>query len=325
VWFAASALTIDLRMHPGIDMSKDNNGAAMASRLKSLAKETKADARVLLIRFAQERFLHRLQAGPYKDRFVLKGGMLFMCRNGKSQRPTEDIDLHDMDACDVETIADSIKAAASIDLNDGVTFDLGSVSSVRIREGSRPGTRVTMSAGIGSSIVRIKLDICSGDALTPSHVIRNLPSALPKIFEPVAMPSYAWETVIAEKVHAMQTFGLDSTRMKDWYDIATIAQEEVIEGGIVVEAITRTFAMRKTEIDADPVSLSDKFIARKSPEFARWVKHIGAPEERETLTRVIETARGFLFPILDAAADGTSFDSTWDPERGWSEAPSLRP
>jgi predicted nucleotidyltransferase component of viral defense system len=306
-------------------MGKDSIGAAMAARIKTIARENKADARILLTRFAQERFLHRFQSGPNKDRFVLKGGMLFMCRDEGSNRPTEDVDLHDMDARDLETITESVIAAAAMDMDDGVVFDRDSLSSVRIREGFRPGTRVVMNASIGPSIVRIKLDICSGDALTPAAVIRNLPSALPKFFDPISIPSYSWETVIAEKIHAMTTFGIDSTRMKDWYDIATIAQEEVIEGAIAVSAITRTFALRRTEIDPDPVALSDAFVSAKSAEFGRWVRNVSAPEGRKTLTVVVETARGFLYPILEAAAEGTEFDATWNPENGWSGAAAPKP
>lgn len=305
-------------------MAEDNVGKAMAARIKSLAKETKADARILLTRFAQERFLCRFQSGPNKDRFVLKGGMLFMCKDEGSNRPTEDIDLHDMDARDLETITAAVVEAASMDLDDGVTFDLDSLSSVRIREGFRPGTRVTMNAKIGNSVVRIKLDICSGDALTPDPVIRNLPSALPKFFQPVAMPSYSWETVLAEKIHAMTTFGLDSTRMKDWYDIATIAQEEIIDGRTAVAAITRTFQIRETEIDQNPVALSDEFTKKKSSEFIRWVKNVSAPEERQTLADVVEAGRAFLLPILEAAANGNEFDAVWNPGKGWDETVTPR-
>lgn len=306
-------------------MGNDNIGVAMASRIKALAREQKADARILLTRFAQERFLHRIQNGQNKDRFVLKGGMLFMCRNAKSNRPTEDVDLHDIDARDLETINESVMNAVDMELNDGVVFDKESFSSVRIREGFRPGTRIVMNASIGGSIVRIKLDICSGDALTPAPVIRNLPSALPKFFEPISMLSYSWDTVIAEKIHAMTTFGIDSTRMKDWYDVATIAQEETMDGATLVKAISKTFSIRKTAIDPDPVALSDRFVLAKSPEFKKWVKNINAPEGRKSLAEVVKISREFLIPILEAAATNGEFDAKWDPENGWGEATAPHP
>jgi len=306
-------------------MGTDNIGVAMASRIKTLAREQKADARILLTRFAQERFLHRIQNGQNKDRFVLKGGMLFMCRNEKSNRPTEDVDLHDMDARDLETINETVLDAIQTDLDDGVTFDKESFSSVRIREGFRPGTRIVMNASIGTSVVRIKLDICSGDALTPAPVIRNLPSALPKFFEPITMLSYSWETVVAEKIHAMTTFGIDSTRMKDWYDVATIAQEETLDGTTLVSAVSRTFNIRKTAIDPDPVALSDRFVSVKSAEFNRWVRNINAPEVRKSLVDVVTIAREFLLPILEAAASDGEFNASWDPQNGWTEAASPRP
>jgi len=293
-------------------------GAAMAARLKARAKETGADSRIMLIRFAQERLLARLQEGIDRNRFVLKGGMLFMCREEGSQRPTEDIDLHDNGGSNLDEMAEAIRRAASAGIDDGASYDLSTFRVARIREGTRPGVRVTMDGRIGGSVVRMKLDICSGDAITPAPVVRNLPSALPRLFGPLPVLSYPWETVLAEKLHAMTAFGLDSTRMKDWYDVATIAQEEFLDGRTASRALAATFAARATEIDPDPEALSASFVREKSREFAKWVRNVNAPASRATLDRVVASAADLALPLLGAASREEELDADWEPGIGWS-------
>jgi len=313
---------IDLRDGAGMD-GTDKTGVAMAARLKARAKETGADSRIMLIRFAQERLLARLQEGPDRDRFVLKGGMLFMCRDEGSQRPTEDIDLHDNLGRSLEDMAEAIRTSAAQQVDDGVSYDLSTFKVARIREGTRPGVRVTMDGRVGGSLVHMKLDMCSGDAVTPGPVVRMLPSALPKLFGPVPILSYPWETVLAEKMHAMTAFGIDSTRMKDWYDVATIAQEEFLDGRTASRAIAATFAARATEVDPDPEALSAAFVREKSREFAKWVRNVSAPESRSTLELVVASAREMALPLLDAAARGEELEADWEPGIGWgSSAPT---
>jgi len=154
--------------------------------------------------------------------------------------------------------------------------------------------------------------------------VRTLPSALPKLFGPVPVLSYPWETVLAEKMHAMTAFGIDSTRMKDWYDVATIAQEEFLDGRTASRALAATFAARATEVDTDPAALSDEFVREKSREFARWVRNVGAPEGRSTLALVVASARELTLPLLDAAGRGEELDADWEPGIGWG-APAPTP
>lgn len=314
--------TCNLRGGDAMD-SNMKEGVAMAARLKARAKETGADSRIMLIRFAQERLLARLQEGPDRDRFVLKGGMIFMCREEGSRRPTEDIDLHDSEGRSLDEMAEAIRGAAEARDGDGVDFDLSTFRVARIREGTRPGVRVTLDARIGGSLVHMKLDMCSGDAVTPAPVVRRLPSALPKLFPPLPVMSYPWETVLAEKLHAMTAFGIDSTRMKDWYDVATIAQEEFLDGRTASQAVAATFAARSSVVDPSPEALSHAFVKEKSKEFSKWVRAIRAPEGRTTLEQVVESAAELALPLLDAVSRGEDLDSDWEPGIGWiAPAPS---
>lgn len=294
-------------------------GLAVSDKLRSAAKNTGEDTRVLQMRFAQERLLARLQSGKYRNRFLLKGGLMFSCKTTPSTRPTDDVDLHDGSGLGLQNIAKAVHESAAESLGDGIVYDLSSFKVTPIREAGSPGIRVVMNAAIGKSIVHVKLDMCTGDPVTPQPVTRMLPSALPKDFEPVAFQSYPWETTLAEKAHAITKFGLDSTRMKDWYDVAAIGQQEQIDGKALCTALTRTFDWRgDVEIEADPSGLSEAFVAEKSADYERHVSHFDAPDSRATLEAAIVTCRDLLLPAFDAVSRGEILEGIWNPESGWS-------
>ena len=295
-------------------------GLAVSDKLRSAAKAAGEDTNLVQMRFAQERLLARLQSGRYRDSFLLKGGLMFSCRSGGSSRPTEDIDLHDKADIGLQHMARAIHESAAIDLGDGVVYDLGTFRAMPIREAGSPGVRIVMNAYIGRSRVHVKMDMCTGDPITPEPVTRTLPSALPKDFPPVAFQSYPWETALAEKIHAVTKFGLDSTRMKDWYDIATIGQQEEIDGRSLCMAIRKTFDWRgDVDVDPSPEGLSDDFILEKASDYARHVANFEPPESRATLQEAIVTCRDLMMPALEAVHEDRDLDGTWRPGAGWDD------
>ncbi|NTF17583.1 nucleotidyl transferase AbiEii/AbiGii toxin family protein [Agrobacterium rubi] len=307
------------------DHTGNPRGLAVSDKLRSAAKAAGEDTHLVQMRFAQERLLARLQSGPYRNRFLLKGGLMFSCTNSGSSRPTEDIDLHDKTGVGLQNMAKAIHESAGTDLDDGVVYDLSSFKATPIREAGSPGVRVVMNAYIGRSRVHVKMDMCTGDPITPEPVTRTLPSALPKEFPPVAFKSYPWETALAEKIHAVTKFGLDSTRMKDWYDIAAIGQQEEVDGLALCNAIRNTFDWRG-DVDVDPLpeGLSEGFVEEKSHDYFRHVSNFDPPESRATLELAILTCRDLMLPALEAVHEGRLLDCTWSPDGGWGESFGLR-
>ncbi len=301
-------------------------GLAVSNKLRSAAQNRGEDTRLVQMRFAQERLLARLQSGKYRNRFLLKGGLMFSCKSTASSRPTDDIDLHDDSGLGLQNIARAIHECAGMALGDGVEYDLSSFKVTPIREAGSPGIRVVMNAAIGRSVVHVKLDMCTGDPITPAPVTRMLPSSLPKDFEPVAFQSYPWETTLAEKIHAVTKFGLDSTRMKDWYDIAAIGQHEEIDGLALCAAIRKTFDWRgDIDVDPSPEGLSDEFVAAKAADYERHVSNFDAPDSRANLASAMETCRSLMSPALESVHEGRDLDETWHPEGGWSGAYDIAP
>ena len=55
-----------------------NIGASVRDRLLDRARAEQSDFQILLTRYALERLLYRLSISPDRDRFILKGAMLFV-------------------------------------------------------------------------------------------------------------------------------------------------------------------------------------------------------------------------------------------------------
>lgn len=139
-------------------------------RIKNLAKDNKADARTLIRIYMMERFLERISVSNYKDKFIIKGGMLVTAMVGVALRSTMDIDAsiknHNLSKEEAMRIVDEVK---DIDLKDGVLFKVKDVSSI-MDEMEYPGIRFTMDAIMGKLITPIKIDISTGDVITPSAI-----------------------------------------------------------------------------------------------------------------------------------------------------------
>ena len=75
-------------------MARDlrNAGASVRARLLEHARTKGADFQILLTRYAIERLLYRLSVSDQRDRFVLKGAMLFSTWVVDPFRPTRDLD-----------------------------------------------------------------------------------------------------------------------------------------------------------------------------------------------------------------------------------------
>ncbi len=216
-------------------------------RIKNVAKENKADARTLMRIYMMERFLERIANSKYKENFVIKGGMLVTAMVGVALRSTMDIDAsiknQNLSAEDARRIVDEIK---NIDLNDGVYFEIKEVSNI-MDTMEYPGIRFTMNAMMGKLITPMKIDISTGDVITPRAVEYQYRLLLDN--RSISLWSYNLETILAEKLQTILARGLLNTRMRDFYDIKTLLSiyEQKIDNDILERAFDATCKKRNTE------------------------------------------------------------------------------
>lgn len=193
-----------------------NIGASVRARLLTRSRAENTDYQLLLTRYALERLLYRLSSSEHRERFVLKGALLFVTWVADPFRPTRDLDLLGYGANTPETIADTFKAICSTNVpDDGVAFDIKGLAAAPIREGLEyGGVRVQTYAVIDGARIPIQVDIGFGDIITPGPVEIDYPVLLD--FPAPHIRTYPVETVVAEKFNAMVALGIANSRLKDF-------------------------------------------------------------------------------------------------------------
>lgn len=109
-----------------------------------------------------------------------------------------------------------VNQVKDIDLDDGVSFEVKDVSNI-MDEMEYPGIRVTMNANVGRLITPLKIDISTGDVITPRAIEFNYDLLLED--RSISLWSYNLETILAEKLQTVLARGILNTRMRDFYDI----------------------------------------------------------------------------------------------------------
>lgn len=202
-------------------------------------------AMVMMRTFFMERFLERVALSPYKEQFVLKGGMLVSSMVGIKSRATMDIDATaqglPLNTDDIQKIVSDICA---ISLEDNITFNITSIETI-MDDFDYPGVRVHLNGMLDELKQPIKLDISTDDVITP----RALDYSYGLMFEErtIKLMSYNVETLLAEKAQTILARGLANTRMRDFYDIYEITQIKKYSPKIFADAFAATCKKRDTE------------------------------------------------------------------------------
>jgi nucleotidyltransferase AbiEii toxin of type IV toxin-antitoxin system len=144
------------------------------------ARARQEDLNLLLTRYALERLLYRLSRSAYRERFVLKGAMLFQLWTEEPCRPTRDLDLLGYGAPDPEQIAHVFREVCAVDVDpDGLGFDARSVHCTVLKpDADYVGVRVQLTAWLGTAPIRLHIDIGFGDVVTPGPRELDYPSLL---------------------------------------------------------------------------------------------------------------------------------------------------
>lgn len=220
--------------------------AQIKGKIKSVAQKNHADARTLMRIYMMERFLERLAKSEYRDHFIIKGGILVTAMIGVANRSTMDIDTSvknlNLSAQDALKVIDQVK---EIDLDDGVSFEVKAVSNI-MDEMEYPGIRITMNAIMGGLITPLKIDISTGDVITPRAIEFHYDLMLED--RSIMLWSYNLETILAEKLQTVLARGILNTRMRDFYDIRMLldTQEDKIDQAVLKDAFAATCKKRGT-------------------------------------------------------------------------------
>ena len=283
-------------------MNKDL-AASVRARLLNIAKAQGADFNQVLVRFALERILYRLSQSAHADHFLLKGALLFTLWYDMPHRTTRDADLLGFGASDLESIAQTFRDIASVEVEDGITFDPASVSVEEIRkDAGYAGARVLITGEIAKARCKTQIDIGFGDVVTPGPVHAVYPVLIADLPAP-RLRTYPVYTVISEKLHAIALLGMTNSRLKDYLDLWVLLDREALNANTLARAIAATFLRRGTPVPAVlPIGLTDEFATDVSRQ-AMWHAFLKKNEiAMNSLTDVVAKLRAILEPALLLAA-----------------------
>jgi predicted nucleotidyltransferase component of viral defense system len=298
-----------------------NLAQSVHHRLLSKAKEQGEDFNLVLIRYALERFLYRLGRSRHKDRFILKGAMLFAAWTDQPHRPTRDLDLLGIgDSSDAALRRVFGEIVGTPVEPDGLEFDGDGMDISEIREAQDyPGKRIRLRVRLGNARQDLQIDVGFGDAVTPEPVEIDYPSLLDSPSPRIR--AYPCETVVAEKLQALVAFGMTISRMKDFYDMWMLSKQFPFDGTSLPAAIGATFARRGTAIpEGVPTALTDEFAAdrTKQTQWTGFLKRNALPGAPPDLSTVVRDLRAFLLEPLHAAAQRTTLPQSWKPGGPWA-------
>jgi len=297
-----------------------NVGASVYAKLKNAARAEGIETIVFLRRYVQERLLYRLSVSDRAAEFCLKGGILLAAYNGGDLfRPTEDIDFNGFDGDgDVQRLEDALREVMAIEVEDGVTFDLGSMRILKDRTGVVPGGKVSLIATVHTARVDLKVDVGFGNAVTPDARLMEIPTLLPGDVPRPRINSYPLETVIAEKLHAMAQFGYDNTRVKDHFDILMLSRRQEFDGDMLVRAIRRTFSHQRRMVPEAFGCLTPDYARSKAAKWEELVETAQALTDT-TFPEAMDELTAFLAPLVASARDEAPRPGIWSPGKGWDD------
>ncbi|PCJ54818.1 MAG: hypothetical protein COA70_03755 [Planctomycetota bacterium] len=275
--------------------------ASLQARLKNQARKQGIAYASLLEQFALSRFLTRLEKSDYAEGFILKGAQLFRFLDGEEHRPTRDADFlcfgeHAPDA--LQEIFSSICQLTPPDA-DALTWENIRAAAIR-EENSYGGVRVLVTSGLGKMRIPLQFDVGFGDVITPAIRYQNWASPLD--YPQVRLATYPLETVIAEKLEAAVSLGINNSRMKDFFDLHWLAQHRTFDHNVLAQAIRATFERRSTALPSlCPLALTNTF-ANDKDKLAQWQAFVRKNDlNAPPLPEVIRKLHGYLWPHLQAA------------------------
>lgn len=220
------------------------NATQLKAIIKNIAKNKNISAALVLQNYMLERFLERVSLSRYHDNYIIKGGFLIASMVGLDSRATMDMDATIKGyQVNEEAIRKMVEDIIAVPVEDAIHFCLKSVRE--IREGDEyTGYRVALTADYEKMAVPLKLDITTGDKITPREIEYSYKLMMED--RSIRVLAYNLSTILAEKLETVVSRGNQNTRPRDYYDIYILSklQAENIDVDSLKAALSATTAKR---------------------------------------------------------------------------------
>lgn len=249
-----------------------SNAMSLKAKIRNIAKQKNLPAQVILQNYMFERLLVRLAKSEYKDKFVLKGGMLVAAIVGLDNRATMDLDTT---LKNLPLIPEKIKTAlveiCDIPCEDDVAFEISNIAPIR-EDDIYGGYRIMIKAKYDTLLTPLSIDVSTGDVITPQTV----EFTFHEIFDEdksFSLWAYNIETVLAEKVETILRRTVFNTRPRGFYDAYILATTQKFDESIFKEALQATAEHRGTTEQISNVELILKNISESKELRVMWDKY----------------------------------------------------
>ena len=199
-----------------------NNAMQLKAAINKMAKEKHIPAQLVMQNYMLERLLERIAHSRYQSNFILKGGLLIASMVGLHSRATMDMDAtiqnHPVNENSIKTMFEEI---ISIPIDDDISFSFQGVGEIR-KNDAYGGYRISLTANFPPMRVPLKLDITTGDKITPEAIEYNYPMMFSD--DTLEIFAYNLETILAEKLETVISRGDQNTRPRDYYDIFILSK-----------------------------------------------------------------------------------------------------
>ena len=187
------------------------NKDSLKAKVSNLASSTNIPNKYLIQSFMFEALLKRISVSKYKNKFIIKGGLLLSSIFGVNLRSTMDLDTTIKGLpLDRTTITKVVNEIISIDLKDNIKLEIENIKDIREEE-LYSGFNVNLKAEFDGLRTNLMIDITTGDVITYKEVQFEYKTLFDN--EIVNIITYNYETIIAEKFEAIISRNIDNTRM----------------------------------------------------------------------------------------------------------------
>jgi predicted nucleotidyltransferase component of viral defense system len=288
-------------------VQRDSTAGRAYLDLQQLARQRGRPTQEMLLTYVLERFLFRLSRSAYRDRLVLKGGMLLAVLG--SRRPTGDIDLlaRAIDN-DVGAIADVVRTVLSVTVDDGVTYEADAMTTQVIRDDALySGVRLSVPSRIERAKAVLRLDVNVGDPVTPHPVDVEYPALLDRPFQ---LLGYPLATVLAEKLVTMIERGAATTRERDFADVVVLSRRYRISASELLAAVNATAEHRQVPLRRLAALLGGLGDERQQA----WSTFITGAGLEGLVPRSYADAINMVAALIDPLLGGSVESGKWDPD-----------
>lgn len=218
----------------------------LKDKVRNMARGDSAKAQLLIRNYGMERFLERVSLSEHRDNFILKGGMLVSAMVGLENRATMDIDTS-IRNMPLDTIAAKamVEEIIAVPVDDNICFEINDFGTI-MDDAEYSGVRISLNAFLDATRIPLKIDISTGDAITPAAVNYQYKLMFEERY--ITLWAYNLETVLAEKIETVLSRSVLNTRLRDFYDLYVLQDTGLeIDKAPLAAALTATARKRGSE------------------------------------------------------------------------------